>query len=163
MLYVSHTLKLDLYRRTRLPSDECIKIGLALTTALEHLHGHGLVHRDIKPSNIIFVNGTPKLADIGLVASMDKTMSFVGPSGILPPEGPARRRPIFPRSAKCFTKAELPPAGLAALWAVNDIHGRRKRCARSVDHPTCESANRDDTPRFRVLGVFRGLKFSCSH
>jgi serine/threonine protein kinase len=87
-LYVPHTLKLDLYRRGRLPPDECIQIGLALTTALEHLHAHGLVHRDIKPSNIIFINGVPKLADIGLVASIDATMSFVGTSGFLPPEGP---------------------------------------------------------------------------
>src|SRR5206468_5379478 len=87
-LYIPHTLKLDLYRHGRLPVDECIRIGLALTTALEHLHGHGLVHRDVKPSNIIFVGGVPKLADIGLVASMDATMSFVGTSGFLPPEGP---------------------------------------------------------------------------
>lgn len=86
--YTPHTLKLELYRRTRLPLDECIKIGLSLTTAVEHLHTTGLVHRDIKPSNIVFVKGTPKLADIGLVASMDKTMSFVGTSGFLPPEGP---------------------------------------------------------------------------
>src|SRR6185503_5076419 len=49
---------------------------------------HGLAHRDVKPSNIIFVQGVPKLADIGLVASMDRTMSFVGTSGFLPPEGP---------------------------------------------------------------------------
>jgi len=86
--YVPHTLKLDLHRRTRLPVDECLSIGLALTTAVQHLHEHGLVHRDIKPSNIIFVGGVPKLADIGLVASMDATMSFVGTSGFLPPEGP---------------------------------------------------------------------------
>src|SRR5437870_3530788 len=86
--YVPHTLKLDLYQRGRLPVEECIRIGLALTTALENLHGHGLVHRDIKPSNIIFGGGVPKLADIGLVASMDQTMSFVGTSGFLPPEGP---------------------------------------------------------------------------
>ena len=48
-------------------------IALSLTRALEHLHAHGLVHRDIKPSNIIFVNGVPKLADIGLVTSVDAT------------------------------------------------------------------------------------------
>jgi serine/threonine protein kinase len=86
--YIPHTLKLDLHRRIRLPVDECLTIGLALTTAVQHLHEHGLVHRDIKPSNIIFVGGVPKLADIGLVASMDQTMSFVGTSGFLPPEGP---------------------------------------------------------------------------
>src|SRR5207244_8141278 len=85
-LYIPHTLKLDLYRRGRLSADECIRIGLALTTALEHLHGHGLVHRAVKPSNIVFVNDVPKLADIGLVASMDATISFVGTSRFLPPE-----------------------------------------------------------------------------
>ena len=87
-LYIPHTLKLDLHRFGRLPVEECIQIGLALTTALAHLHSLGLVHRDIKPSNIIFVGRVPKLADIGLVASMDATMSFVGTSGFLPPEGP---------------------------------------------------------------------------
>src|SRR5438477_5563491 len=86
--YVPHTLKHDLYRQTRLPVDQCIEIGLALTKALQHLHGNGLVHRDIKPSNIIFIKRAPKLADIGLVASMDATMSLLGTAGFLPPEGP---------------------------------------------------------------------------
>jgi WD40 repeat protein/serine/threonine protein kinase len=69
-------------------AEETHEIGLALTTALEHLHQHGLVHRDIKPSNVIFVNGIPKLADIGLVSSVDATRSFVGTEGFVPPEGP---------------------------------------------------------------------------
>jgi len=86
--YLPRTLKFELHERGRLSVDECIEIGLALTTALEHLHEHDLVHRDVKPSNIIFVGGVAKLADIGLVATMDKTMSFVGTSGFLPPEGP---------------------------------------------------------------------------
>lgn len=86
--YTPRTLKTDLDRHGRLPAEECLRIGLALTTALEHLHSNGLVHRDVKPSNIIFVHGVPKLADIGLVASVDATMSFVGTSGFLPPEGP---------------------------------------------------------------------------
>ncbi|HEY5911967.1 MAG TPA: serine/threonine-protein kinase [Verrucomicrobiae bacterium] len=86
--YTPHTLKSDLDQHARLPIEQCIRIGLALTTALEHLHAHGLVHRDVKPSNIIFVHGVPKLADIGLVASVDATMSFVGTRGFLPPEGP---------------------------------------------------------------------------
>ena len=65
-----------------------MRIGLALTTALDHLHKHGLAHRDVKPSNIIFVHGIPKLADIGLVTTLDATVSFVGTPGYLPPEGP---------------------------------------------------------------------------
>ena len=50
-----------------LPVAQCVEIGVALASALDHLHRQGLVHRDIKPSNIIFVKGLPKLADIGLV------------------------------------------------------------------------------------------------
>src|SRR5205807_6383562 len=65
-----------------------LQIALALTMALENLHEHGLVHRDIKPSNIIFVNGVPKLADIGLVTQADATISFAGTEGYIPPEGP---------------------------------------------------------------------------
>jgi len=86
--YLPCTLASELKRRGRLPLEECIKIGLALTKALAHLHRHGLVHRDIKPSNIIFVGGVPKLADVGLVASVADARSFVGTEGFIPPEGP---------------------------------------------------------------------------
>ena len=86
--YTPKTLKSEKQRRGRLPFSECLEIGLSLTTALGHLHKHGLVHRDIKPSNIIFVNGIPKLADIGLVTGSDVTGSFVGTEGFIPPEGP---------------------------------------------------------------------------
>jgi serine/threonine protein kinase len=75
-------------RRGRLPVEECVQIGLSLCAALENLHDNGLMHRDIKPGNIIFINGTPKLADIGLVTEAGRTISYVGTSGFIPPEGP---------------------------------------------------------------------------
>jgi len=86
--YVPRTLRSDLEQHGRLPIAQCIEIGLSLTTALAHLHKHGLVHRDIKPSNIIFVNGIPKLADIGLVTDVGDARSIVGTEGYLAPEGP---------------------------------------------------------------------------
>ena len=86
--YAPRTLRSELHERGRLPLSECLQIGLQLTTALEHLHDNGLVHRDIKPSNIIFVGGIPKLADMGLVTSLDATKSFVGTEGYIPLEGP---------------------------------------------------------------------------
>src|SRR5207244_6884102 len=85
--YEPRTLKSDLGRHKRLSAEESIRLGVSLTEALEALHTHGLTHRDIKPSNIIFTEGVPKLADIGLVAASGQP-SFVGTDGYVPPEGP---------------------------------------------------------------------------
>jgi len=90
--YIPKTLHSELESRKRLPAKECIEIGLSLSSALENLHGHGLIHRDIKPANIIFVDGVPKLADIGLVTDLDVTISYVGTEGFIPPEGPTSSR-----------------------------------------------------------------------
>ncbi|MBI2926122.1 MAG: serine/threonine-protein kinase [Verrucomicrobia bacterium] len=86
--YTPRTLASELKQRGRLPLDECVSLGLSLATALEHLHNHGLIHRDIKPSNVIFIHGVPKMADVGLIAEKDCTVSFVGTRGYFPPEGP---------------------------------------------------------------------------
>ncbi len=72
----------------RLPLADCLGYFITLTSALAALHRAGLIHRDIKPSNIIIVGGVAKLADIGLVADVDGTLSFVGTEGFIPPEGP---------------------------------------------------------------------------
>ena len=85
--YRPRTLRDEITRLGALPVSECIEIGLILAGALGHLHKHGLVHRDVKPSNIIYVNGRPKLADVGLVARMSDTRSIVGTEGFVAPEG----------------------------------------------------------------------------
>jgi serine/threonine protein kinase len=65
-----------------------LRIGLELSDALDFLHRQGLTHRDIKPQNIIFVNGRPKMADLGLIAEIrpsDHKRTFVGTPGYMPP------------------------------------------------------------------------------
>ena len=74
--------------RGKLSFDECLRLALDLSLGLAELHSHGLVHRDVKPSNIIFVEGVPKLTDIGLVADLSEARSYVGTEGFIPPEGP---------------------------------------------------------------------------
>src|SRR6266850_3602558 len=86
--YVPKTLRHVLAERRLLPIAQAIDLGLALTEALAYLHSCGLVHRDIKPSNIIFVNGIPKFADVGLVSEIGRGSSYVGTAGYIPPEGP---------------------------------------------------------------------------
>jgi tetratricopeptide (TPR) repeat protein len=80
----------EVARHGRLSIEECVQIVLGVTSSLAHLHRHGLVHRDIKPSNILIIHGVPKLADIGLVAGIKETRSFVGTEGFIAPEGPGK-------------------------------------------------------------------------
>ncbi len=78
----------DQAEKKRIPVPDCVSIGLALTDALEFLHTKGLTHRDIKPSNIIFVNGRPKLADVGLVTrarTAQDVTSYAGTPDYMPP------------------------------------------------------------------------------
>lgn len=87
-VYEAATLGILLKQRGRLPCAEALPLARSLASALDRLHGHGLVHRDIKPANIIFVDGRPKLADIGLVTSVAAADTLVGTTGYIPPEGP---------------------------------------------------------------------------
>jgi len=89
--YSAKSLASTIERRGRLPVGECVEICLRLCEALEYLHQQKLIHRDIKPSNIIFVNGAPKFADIGLVTTITpggKGVTYIGTEGYLAPEGP---------------------------------------------------------------------------
>jgi WD40 repeat protein len=65
--YSPKTLARQISRHGKLPAQECLRL---------------------KPSNVIFVKGTPKLADIGLVARLHEACSYVGTEGFIPPEGP---------------------------------------------------------------------------
>jgi len=85
--YIPHTLKETRERQGRLPASQVIALAIQLTRALAGLHARGLVHRDVKPSNVVFVGGTAKLADIGLVTVATNTDTFVGTEGFVPPEG----------------------------------------------------------------------------
>ncbi len=86
--YSPRTLAHELELRQRLQFDECVQLGLRVSSALSHIHQNGLVHRDVKPSNILYVGGVPKLGDIGLVGEAGESASYVGTEGYIPPEGP---------------------------------------------------------------------------
>lgn len=90
--YIPRTLAHDLRHRGRLPIGECVRLGAAIASALGFLHRHDLLHQDIKPSNIIFVNGFPELADIGLVSEISKPGRQIGTIGFIPPEGAGTAR-----------------------------------------------------------------------
>ncbi|MGB1761060.1 MAG: serine/threonine protein kinase, partial [Verrucomicrobiales bacterium] len=87
--YAPKNLSNEISNQGRISLKECCDWGSLMADALDHIHNAELAHRDIKPSNIIFVDGVPKIADIGLVAATGQR-TFVGTEGFVPPEGPGK-------------------------------------------------------------------------
>lgn len=88
--YRPRTLRSDLVTQRALPMDICLDMAIRLASALECLQRHCLVHRDIKPSNVIYLEGAPVLADIGLLADTREAESWVGTPGYAPAEPQGR-------------------------------------------------------------------------
>jgi hypothetical protein len=138
--YIPETLERRLRRLKRLPVEECLDIGISLSSALDGLHSHGLIHRDIKLSNIVYVDGVPKLADIGLVCDTG-ARSFVGTEGYVPPEGPGTRSADLYALGKvlyeiCTGKDRLDFPELPADWG-SVAEDRRTRCLNEIVLRAC--------------------------
>jgi len=77
-------------KRRRLTESEAAPIFAGVTSALDHLHAHGIIHRDVKPENILMCSGgVPKLADFGWcaeVADGGPRNTFCGTWDYLAPE-----------------------------------------------------------------------------
>lgn len=139
--YIPRTLQTDkkFSGNKPLPLDYCLEVGSQLAHALLYLHSKNLTHRDIKPANVIFVNGRPKLADIGLVAHLDQR-SFVGTEGFIPPTAPAPGGRTFTRWPRFYMKS----ARERTAWIFPRFRMicRKAPCARSGRRSTPSSARR---------------------
>ena len=73
--YHPRTLRSSMASLPALDVAGCLNICLALTSAVGHLHEHGLIHDSISPAKIPFINARPKL---GGIAISRETRSFHG-------------------------------------------------------------------------------------
>lgn len=90
----------DLYSRLRdrpLTTQDVAHIGADLASALEYVHGRGIIHRDIKPANVLLPEAPvgspirPKLTDFGIARIIEGTRltatgTMVGTAAYLSPE-----------------------------------------------------------------------------
>ncbi len=147
-VYCPRTLSEHLRARRPLPLREGYSLAISLIDGLGYLHAHGLVHRDIKPANIIFVNGVPKYADVGLVKKIGELTSEGGGTlGYFPPEGPG-----------------TPQADLYSLGKVLYEILMGKSCHCFPELPT-EIGTTSDTPTLFRLNevILKACEKNCLH
>ncbi|HVT41231.1 MAG TPA: protein kinase [Gemmatimonadaceae bacterium] len=99
-------LRARLEREKQLPVDEAIRIAVAVASALDYAHRHGVIHRDLKPENILLHDGQPVVADFGIAlavsnaggARITQTGLSLGTPQYMSPEQAAGDRVIDGRS-----------------------------------------------------------------
>ena len=90
--YEPKTLRSELQRHGRLPTPQCVGLGIALAAGLEKLHAHGLIHRACR--------SWPMLA---LSRRSKRPIRWPGRRVICRPKGNVRNRLTSTRWAKSFT------------------------------------------------------------
>ncbi len=84
---IGETLDQQLTRKSKPGWQEALRIGIAVTHALEAAHAASLVHRDLKPANLFVTKaGSIKLLDFGVAMALADT-TFEKSAGAKQPRG----------------------------------------------------------------------------
>ena len=84
---VGETLDQQMLRKPKADWREALRVGIAVTRALEAAHAASLVHRDLKPANLFVTrDGSIKLLDFGVAMALADT-TFEKSAGAKPQRG----------------------------------------------------------------------------
>ena len=122
-LYTPDTLAFRLQQKP-LPEKKLFPVLSKVFQDLKVIHANGCAHRDIKPENILFVNGIPKVADIGLVSSLTVSMTqMAGTFDYIPPEVRASADPLDSTEQRQLN--DLYALGMVIYCAVTGMSPKR--------------------------------------
>jgi eukaryotic-like serine/threonine-protein kinase len=165
MPYVEgESLRARLDREKQLPIDEAVRITVAVASALDYAHRHGVIHRDLKPENVLLHDGQPLVADFGIALAVSnagagritQTGLSLGTPQYMSPEQATGDRVIDGRTDVYSLGAVLyemltgePPHTGATAQAI---------IARVItDKPRSVRATRDTVPEHIDLAIERAL------
>ena len=156
--YEPRTLQSDIMGRAPFSPHECVKIGITLARAVNTLHTRALVHGDIKPANIVFINGEPDFADVGLVSSMTRGGTGKGTPPYSPQEGAGTR------GADIFALGKVLVAMATGQDPAETVDGVRRQLAEILVSPTgrqltdiiAKACEDDPSGRYRSVQELEG-------
>ena len=150
--YVPATLA-ERLERGALPAPECLRRASQLLSGLACLHDAGLVHRDIKPSNCLFVKGTLKLADFGLLTESDSTLSQVGTLKYMPAKGKMdARADVYAAGLTIYEMLTGLPAEGFPRWPPSLAAAGENPVVRALNRLVLRACQQDPEDRFQNGG-----------
>jgi serine/threonine-protein kinase len=162
----------DHLRGTPLPPGRAAELVQVLARAVHHAHDRGLVHRDLKPANVLLAaDGTPKVADFGLVRLISGGPGDEAGGAAAPAEGDTRVGAVVgtpsymaPEQAAGAGDRVGPQTDVYALGAIlyECLTGRPPFAGATLDETLAQVRGRESVPpRHLRPDVPRDLETVC--